>query len=1266
MHIEEVVIEGFKSYATRTVISGWDPSFNAITGLNGTGKSNILDAICFVLGIDNLKQVRASNLQDLIYKRGQAGVTRASVTIIFSNEDPSQSPIGYKDSPRLTVSRQIAIGGKNKYLINGHNAQKMAIENLFQSVQLNVNNPHFLIMQGQITRILNMRPFDTLALVEEAAGTRMFEDRKERAINTLSKKEGKVSEIDILIQETIHPKLLKLKSDRTNFLEWKNKEQELERLLRTLRISQYLLIQEEIRNHSETISSSLREQKEMETRKNERTNELLRLKEELQELQSSDAMEKDDQQTLLHLKKDFKECSKKLEIEETKMSLQVSSLSEMENRLRELEILDEDVEAKINNLKITFINPLKEKVLLIDESDSIKRGELEKDRSLLASLQTGTNSTNTNNTITTTSLTGYAGLLKEAREARREAQEEHSLLLKREEELRLPSLMLSSEGGQEIIAKAYEDHLELISLDEKKLSISKERLLFLNSSKSFNENLTEIPLLRQKLGIAKNQEDSLRSSLRWALGNYSASIKGVYGTIASLLHFKEDLLPEFSTALETSLGPKISNIVVEDEGVARQLLDSSSSSSSSSHSSNSQRLTIIPLNRIKSSTKIITPEMLKEAERLSPGNCISAISLLNLSKIPNNLMDAIKFALEGVMLCRTKEAASIVAFNPKISLRAITLEGDVYEPWGTLSGGSKSSGGRGDTLERCQKYHILKEERLRIEERLEDLLKKEDLLRISKKEILELEREILLIGQKISQQNRSFDESPEGKAFRNGLKIEEEIRLLPEEIKKSSLLILELETKCKRLEEENKEWMGDRDGVLTRLKERISISENSLSSSKGMAKNSPRRDLEVKEGELKDLNMKSSLFKSEKELLSMEKIPEIRLIISNEQEILMDFVEEKELKRRSVEQLSSKINEILAASATLTNAIRLLSLSLEEGDIEIDSFTQRLSSCRKQLALRKQEMSSLEAANPFLLKIGGFEDDYDEIPKNVSSSGIEAAIDDCLLHLKKGKRAINGRVMEMIEGIEEKEIQLQEMLKMVRKDRSMIEGTIDELDHYMLDSLQDTWKKVDADFDSILSELLPGANGKLVISGDGDGDGDLVPGDKEALARLLVERGLEIRVSLGDGGSTGKNSSKRSDVKFKSGLAELSGGQRSLVALALILSLLQFKPAPLYILDEVDAALDLHHTEAIGRILRSDRFGGAQFIVVSLKEGMFECANCLFRTKFHDGISGVERITSSSMNVKQNTNNTKGSSSSSLSLFNKATENRISSSKKVY
>ena len=114
MYIEEICIEGFKSYAQRTVVPNFDPKFNAITGLNGSGKSNILDSICFVLGITNLQQVRASNLQELVYKQGQAGVTKATVSVVFNNSDRASSPVGYEDQKQITVTRQVRLGRQEK------------------------------------------------------------------------------------------------------------------------------------------------------------------------------------------------------------------------------------------------------------------------------------------------------------------------------------------------------------------------------------------------------------------------------------------------------------------------------------------------------------------------------------------------------------------------------------------------------------------------------------------------------------------------------------------------------------------------------------------------------------------------------------------------------------------------------------------------------------------------------------------------------------------------------------------------------------------------------------------------------------------------------------------------------------------------------------------------------------------------------------------------------------------------------------------------
>lgn len=154
-----------------------------------------------------------------------------------------------------------------------------------------------------------------------------------------------------------------------------------------------------------------------------------------------------------------------------------------------------------------------------------------------------------------------------------------------------------------------------------------------------------------------------------------------------------------------------------------------------------------------------------------------------------------------------------------------------------------------------------------------------------------------------------------------------------------------------------------------------------------------------------------------------------------------------------------------------------------------------------------------------------------------------------------------------------------------------LQRVIVELDEKKNEALRTTWAKVNKDFGSIFSTLLPGVTAKLDPPEGG-----------------TVLDGLEVKVAF--------------NGVWKETLTDLSGGQRSLLALSLILSLLLFKPAPMYILDEVDAALDLSHTQNIGKMIRT-HFGGSQFVVVSLKQGMFGNANVIFRTKFVEGIGST-------------------------------------------
>jgi structural maintenance of chromosome 2 len=192
--------------------------------------------------------------------------------------------------------------------------------------------------------------------------------------------------------------------------------------------------------------------------------------------------------------------------------------------------------------------------------------------------------------------------------------------------------------------------------------------------------------------------------------------------------------------------------------------------------------------------------------------------------------------------------------------------------------------------------------------------------------------------------------------------------------------------------------------------------------------------------------------------------------------------------------------------------------------------------------------------------------------------------------------------MGMIEKAEGEYTELLRKRKVVENDKKKIETVIENLDVKKKVELERTWRKVNKDFGSIFSTLLPGTSAKL-----------------EPPEGMEVWEGLEVKIAFGD--------------IWKQSLSELSGGQRSLIALSLILALLLYKPAPMYILDEVDAALDLSHTQNIGNMLKT-HFSHSQFIVVSLKEGMFNNANVIFRTKFVDGVSTVSRTIGAGANSR--------------------------------
>ena len=307
----------------------------------------------------------------------------------------------------------------------------------------------------------------------------------------------------------------------------------------------------------------------------------------------------------------------------------------------------------------------------------------------------------------------------------------------------------------------------------------------------------------------------------------------------------------------------------------------------------------------------------------------------------------------------------------------------------------------------------------------------------------------------------------------------------------------------------------------------------------------------------------------------------------------------------------------------LEEAMQSKNSRITEEGLEMQKLGHQLEKLQKDQNTAAQAVAYMEEEHEWIAdekdNFGRSNTAYDF--KNQNIAECKSTLRNVTERFQGMKNKINPKVMNMIDSVEKKEAALKNMMKTVIRDKRKIEETIINLNEYKKEALHKTWVKVNADFGQIFSELLPGSFAKLDP-----------PEGKD------ITDGLEVKVSLGK--------------VWKQSLTELSGGQRyvkycclyykyvpqtnallfgrSLIALSLIMALLQFKPAPMYILDEVDAALDLSHTQNIGRLIKT-RFKGSQFIIVSLKDGMFQNANRIFRTRFSEGTSIVQALTPADM-----------------------------------
>lgn len=1164
MHIKSLVIDGFKSYGKRVELNDFDPEFNAITGLNGTGKSNILDAICFTLGISAMNTIRASTMQDVIYKSGQAGVHTATVTITFDNLDKSRSAPHYTHNDEIIISREVGMGSKNTYRINGLTVPAKKIMDFFNSLQMNVNNPHFIIMQGRITKVLNMKPIEILSMIEEAAGTNMYESKKRSLEMTVGKKDNKLKEMRDVADEEILPTMETIEKEKQMLEELNMVHGQLRILNEKLDNWNYVQLKKTVNQFSENLNQ---------------LNELKQDKEELMQkskaqLKAIEGQIKRDEEllkingghSLTVLKVKFDETEK----EKDKVQLQVNGCKTNIN----IEVKKiKDLEKQINNSKDDYeakkkeMEDFNEMNAGVDEENKKNTNDLDEIDKKIRSLNSGNIFGDEDNGSVQENINKYnLELQNQQTENQQCAIKIDGLKKKLNEHL----------SGMKEAKKTYD--LQMVQLTTKEKEYEKIKDEYIKASEALNQHHN-----------LKSSRDNLLREIR----NFSSKIESFESNNPGLFFRYNDPRPNFDRrkvhglicrlftpidfrfelALTTLAGGKLYFVVVEDDTVGKDILETNKFPN---------RMNFIPLSKIKSDS--LPPNVIRIAQQI--GGADQVFPAMSLIKYDKKHLKAIQWVFGQAFICTTKEIAEKVCFDNRVNRHCFTLEGDHFNPSGSLTGGANTqrlilqSIAKQDEISlelqakkseyekvdnSCKAMHNLPDKVAQLKDR-----------QISVQEELDKIRSDVHLGQphqqvtefnKINQQIKELESKlAEGKANEKNLQ------------KK----IKDLENKMKNAENILKKQLSDAEKTRKNILEKIKKNKTEYDRKKN---NYNKLELEIKdltgqmqeeENQLVELNVEKKQL--EDKLLTLmsklekaeDKCKEASKEYENQKEIAMknsnSIEEHKILLKKLIEEISTgKVN-----LAELNSEIAKMSSGSLTANEQFNNINKRLPDEQKQMALKMDFINfKSEECNR---TVNELQARYDQLAKVVDPG----KLNNFHKHIQEYKR-------------------LQKKLETVVKDKIKINEIIEELEVKKRLHLQRASNRVNIEFGKIFSSVLPGAQACLQQINTED-----------------ITAGLEIRVAF--------------NGLWKESLEELSGGQRSLVALSLVLAMLLFNPVPLYILDEVDAALDLSHTQNIGKMLKQ-HFKQSQFIVVSLKDGMFSNANVLFRTKFVDGSSSVTRTT---------------------------------------
>lgn len=1161
MYLKSIEAHGFKAFANKIKLE-FNQGITGIVGPNGSGKSNIADAVRWVLGEQSAKQLRGSSMQDVIFSgtENRKPLGFAYVTLTLDNSD-HWLPIAFDE---VTVGRRVYRSGESEYLINGSVCRLRDVQELFFDTGIGKEG-YSLIGQGQIDKIVSSKPEDRREIFDEAAGIVKYKRRKSAAEKNLETEKLNLSRVNDIISEIekqIGP-LQKQYEKAKIYLKLKDELKVLEVARFVAEFEQNNKALKELDEKLEIVGRDLADtRKQYDTARNEYEVLLGELEKRQQLLERTREQKNEAVLTKQNAENDIKLFTEQILTIKAGEEHFISRMDALNVRKKNYETEAEEYNISIENAQAKLDECRK----LCEESEKALDEKKEEIAALMRReseishkrMETLSENTRVRTELERINTMGEQYAIRKA--------ELNARLLSLKSEITANNTYV--EGAKAALKEVSDEVISQAKLCDQVNDEIKDLI------KQIHDSLDRMQKKKQEALVTESKLDTLRNLSERYEGYGNAvrkvmeekkHISGICGVVADLIKTDNEL----ETAIETALGGNIQNIVTESMDTAKECIDFLKKGKFG-------RATFIPLDGVRAKKDEF------DSNVFTMKGVIGVAS--NLVSYDEKFDEAVRYLLGRFLVVDTIENAIKIEKKYNYKYRIVTKDGELFQPGGALSGGSFKN--NSNLLGRRRELEKLSAFRKECDE-----------------EVLQLEEAIEVMRLKRSEDERRLEEL---KSVLSGKYVEQNTAKI--NLNHATEQNLALVERREELQSELNELEEDNAGLKAMLEELgVKIDENDALT----------REEEEKAGEVVEMLAKARTEEDNLNQKNVVNITEMNNVTASiayirenldrvNQELQLVLKEEADLnnsKAGSEKELENKNESIEAAKEEALRQQKII----EESEAVIDELngaTEEMNRKNKSFFDQSQELSERISAldkEDFRLKAqkeklteaidSNTRYMWDEYELTITSAK-EAMINlpetevskKSVYELRAKIRSLGDVNVNAIEDYKSTS-ERYEFLKTQRDDivkaQKVLEDIIEELDVDMRRQFLDTFSEVGKRFDETFKELFGGGKGTLELTEDED----------------VLDAGVRI-IAQPPG-------------KKLQNMMQLSGGEKALTAIALLFAILDLKPSPFCLLDEIEAALDDSNVSRFANYLKK-LTTNTQFIVITHRRGTMAAADALY------------------------------------------------------